>query len=85
MSSRTIEQRFSDVANERDIFRLVIRGYTLIDELLDEAINGAFSDGRPRELNRLRLSARLALAQALRVMPPEVCRAIDALATSSTR
>ena len=65
---------------EKDEFRLVIRGFGLFEEILDDAIGAAFRDGLPDELSRLRLPARLALAQALELITPEVGRAIKALA-----
>ena len=68
-----------DVLDEKDPFRLVIRGFALIDGLLDEAISNAFGDRIPRELSGLRLPARLALAGALQVLPPDVSAAVRRL------
>lgn len=63
----------------------MIRGYALVEELLDEAISAAFRDGTPAELKRLRLAARLALAEALELVTSEVATAITALAKVRNR
>jgi hypothetical protein len=52
------DPRFMTVLAEKDPFRLVIRGHALIEEVLDDAINGAFPSGTPAELKRIRLPAR---------------------------
>jgi hypothetical protein len=72
--------RLTAVFAEKDPFRLVIRGHALIEEVLDDAINGAFPSGTPAELKRIRLPARLALAKALELITPELAAAIAALA-----
>ena len=53
------------ILTEEDPFRLVIRGHAMVEDMLDRAINAAFCDGTPRELAKLRLGARVALAEAL--------------------
>jgi hypothetical protein len=63
-----------------DPFRLVIRGYALVDERLHEVVDAAFPGGTPAELKRLRLESRLALAQALGFLLPDVARATGVLA-----
>jgi hypothetical protein len=52
---REVEQQdlIGEVFGERDSFRLAIRGMVLIEELLDEAIDGAFREGMPPELARI--------------------------------
>jgi hypothetical protein len=64
---------------EKDLFRLVIRGFALISDELDEAIENAFGGPIPSELSRLRLPARLALAEALSAVTPEISLAIQRL------
>ncbi len=65
------EQRESarafEIISERDPFRLVIRGYALIEETVDGAINSAFANGTPAELQRLNVPALTARSHA------EVC------------
>jgi hypothetical protein len=53
--------------------------------VLDGAIEAAFRTGTPDELKRLRLPARLALAQALELLTDEVATAIAALAKIRNR
>ena len=65
--------------HEEDPFRVVIRGYALIDDRLKNVLNAAFVGGTPDELSGLRLKSRLALAQALGFVAPEVAGAIKAL------
>lgn len=79
------EPTILEILEEEDPFRVLIWGYALIEDALDGAIDGAFRDGTPDELKRLRLSARLALAQALELMPPDVAAAITALAKVRNR
>jgi hypothetical protein len=52
----------------------------LIEGVLDEGIDSALPAGTPDEFKRLRLPARLALAEALELLTPEVARAIKGLA-----
>jgi hypothetical protein len=68
-----------EILSEKDPFRLVIRGFALISDLLDEAISNAFGDHIPRELSGLRIPARLALANALGAVTPELSQAIQRL------
>jgi hypothetical protein len=65
-----------ELLGERDLFRLVIRGFALIS---DEAVENAFGGSIPSELSRLRLPARLALAEALAAVTPELSEAIQRL------
>jgi hypothetical protein len=69
--------RLLDILNVDDPFRLLIRGFSLIVDLLDEGISEAFSEGTPEQLKGLRLPARLALAQALEVIPGDLASAIS--------
>lgn len=64
----------------QDPFRLLIRGYALVDDRLHEVVDAAFPGGTPDELKRLRLKSRLALAQALGFLSPEVAKATGVLA-----
>jgi hypothetical protein len=68
-----------ELLGENDLFRLVIRGFALISEELDEAVANAFGGPIPSELSRLRLPARLALAEALGAVTPELSVAIQRL------
>jgi hypothetical protein len=68
-----------ELLNEKDLFRLVIRGFALISDELDKAIANAFGGFIPDELNRLRLPARLALAHALGAVTPGLGAAIQRL------
>lgn len=78
--------RATDIfAGEDDPFRLVIRGHALIEEVVDQGIDNAFADGMPAELKRLRLAARLSLAQALELITPEVAKAVTTLAKIRNR
>jgi hypothetical protein len=77
--------RASAILAERDAFRLVIRGHALVEEFLDRAINDAFRDGTPAELRRLRLPARLALAEALELITTQVSTAIATFAKVRNR
>lgn len=72
--------RVFEILTERDPFRLIIRGYALIEQAVDDAINDAFPNGTPKELRRPSVDARLALARALELITDEVSKAIAALA-----
>ena len=64
---------------EEDSFRLVIRGTSLIEEVLKDALGAAFSDGTPRELEYLPLKVRVAFAGALELITPEIGSAVKTL------
>jgi hypothetical protein len=73
-------ERLDALLADKDEFRLVIRGFAGVDELLGQAISNAFGDQLPRELRDLRLPARLALAKAVGAVSPELAAAIQAFA-----
>jgi hypothetical protein len=75
------DERFEAILSEKDPFRLSIRGMSLIEEVVDEAIAEAFRGGTPRELKRLSLPVRLALAQALELLTAELVITIKDLAS----
>jgi hypothetical protein len=64
---------------EKDHFRLVIRGQVLVEDILNKGIDAALPAGTPGELKHLNLPARLALAQALDLITPELAQAVRAL------
>ena len=72
--------RIGEILEEKDAFRVIIRGQAAIEDVLDEAIDAAFTGGTPGELKRLRLPSRLALAAALELLTTEVAAAIALLA-----
>jgi len=79
VDGRDAVEVLEELLGEKDLFRLVIRGFALICEELDEAVANAFGGPIPSDLSRLRLPARLALAQALGAVTPELSVAIQRL------
>lgn len=79
VDGRDAVEVLEELLGENDLFRLVIRGFALISEELDEAVANAFGGPIPSELSRLRLPARLALAEALGAVTPELSVAIQRL------
>src|SRR3954468_16590803 len=78
-----IDRDWNDVVSfflEKDPFRLVIRGQSLLEEALNQGIDGALPAGSPPELKRLNFAARLALAQALELITPDLAHAMKGLA-----
>jgi hypothetical protein len=79
VNGRDAVEVLEELLGEKDRFRLVIRGFALISDEVDQAITNAFGGPIPSELSRLRLPARPAPAQALGAVTPELSVAIQRL------
>ena len=60
------------VFSEKDDFRLSVRGMTLMEAVLVEAIGDTFADGMPKALERLDWPSLVALAKALELIDADV-------------
>jgi len=67
------------VFSEKDDFRLSVRGMTLMEAVLVEAIGDTFADGMPKALERLDWPSLVALAKALDLIDADLERALLAL------
>src|SRR5580765_7933059 len=67
------------VFSEKDDFRLSVRGMTLMEAVLVEAIGDTFADGMPKALERLDWPSLVALAKALELIDADLERALLAL------
>jgi hypothetical protein len=62
-----------------DSFRLAIRGFALLEDSLDAALGEAFGGELPADLRRTRFGIRVALAEALNLLPEQLKPAIGKL------
>lgn len=67
------------VFGESDVFRLSVRGMTLMEAVLAEAIDDSFAEGMPKALERLDWPSLVALAKALELIDADLQRALIAL------
>src|SRR6478752_2398780 len=67
------------VFSEKDDFRLSVRGMTLMEAVLVEAIGDTFADRMPKALERLDWPSLVALAKALELIDADLERALLAL------
>ena len=80
MARVKIEDEVVDaVFSEKDDFRLSVRGMTLMEAVLVEAIGDTFADGMPKALERLDWPSLVALAKALELIDADLERALLAL------
>ena len=65
-----------EILSERDVFRLSVRGVTLMEVELEGAIGEAFPEGMPPVLERLQWPSLVALAKALELITEDLRKAL---------
>jgi hypothetical protein len=81
MPERLSDDEFDALLTERDAFKLAIRGQAALEAELHASIAEAFPGQMPAELQRLSFPTRLALAEAVGVVPPNFRACFQAFAS----
>ena len=66
--------------SEKDTFKLAIVGFAAFEQIVDDGIEQVLPRGTPPELKRLNVPTKLALAEALGLITPEIRRLAGDLA-----